>query len=234
MFGTEETEKLHFAICAKQLRQGLNEQLEKFVTPHPDTNLIIIYTLQRIREAGADKYSYASDYGIMESLKQFSDRNGICLLLVHHTRKQPAEDKIDMISGTNGLQVASDGAFLIQKEKRTGDEVTLDISAQDQPEQRFYLKWDVKRLVWDLLRVENEPWKEPPDPVLESVASLIQSSRSWIGTPSELVSVLELSMKPNKLTQHLNVQAGRLKNEYGIHYESCRTHSGRCIKLSPA
>ena len=43
-----------------------------------------------------------------------------------------------------------------------------------------------------------------------------------------------LHIKPNKLTQHLNVQAGRLKNEYGIHYESCRTHSGRSIKLRPA
>ena len=234
MFGTEGTEKLHFAICVKQLGQGLNTQLERFVTEHPDTNLIIIDTLQRIRETGSDKYSYASDYELMKELKRLSDQRGICLLLVHHTRKQPAEDKFDMISGTNGLLGASDGAFLLQKEKRTGDEATLDISARDQPEQRFYLKRDAEHLFWTLLRVENEPWKEPPDPVLESVVSLIQSTGNWIGTPSELVSDLGLTIKPNKLTQHLNVQAGRLKNEYGIHYESCRTHSGRSIKLSPA
>ena len=129
---------------------------------------------------------------------------------------------------------ASDGAFLLQKEKRTGDEATLDISARDQPEQRFYLKRDAEHLVWNLLRVENEPWKEPPDEILEAISDLLQKEQNWIGTPSELVSALKLSMKPNKLTQHLNVQAGRLKNEYGIHYESCRTHSGRSIKLSPA
>ena len=36
-------------------------------------------------------------------LKNFSGRYGICLLLVHYTRKQTSDDKFDMISGTNGL-----------------------------------------------------------------------------------------------------------------------------------
>ena len=40
-------------------RQGLEEQLKGFVREHTDTRLIIIDTLQKIREAGAEKYSYA-------------------------------------------------------------------------------------------------------------------------------------------------------------------------------
>lgn len=47
MFGVEGTDKLHFAICAKQLGAGLDEQLEKFIREHPDTRLIIIDTLQK-------------------------------------------------------------------------------------------------------------------------------------------------------------------------------------------
>ena len=31
----------------------------------PDTKLIIIDTLQKIREAGGDKYSYANDYEVV-------------------------------------------------------------------------------------------------------------------------------------------------------------------------
>lgn len=50
MFGVEGTDKLHFAVYAKQLGNGLDEQLEKFVQEHPDTKLIIIDTLQKIRE----------------------------------------------------------------------------------------------------------------------------------------------------------------------------------------
>jgi hypothetical protein len=39
---------------------------------------------------GNDKYSYSSDYDIISKLKSFTDTTGICLLLVHHTRKQPS------------------------------------------------------------------------------------------------------------------------------------------------
>ena len=92
MFGTNSTDKLVFAVAAKQLGSGLNEQLQKFVREHPNTRLIIIDTLQKIREAQGDKYSYANDYEIMGRLKQFADQNMICILVVHHTRKQQAED----------------------------------------------------------------------------------------------------------------------------------------------
>ena len=100
MFGTDSTDNLHFALCAKQLGAGLDEQLHKFVQDYPDTRLIIIDTLQKVREIGSEKYSYAGDYEIVGRLKQFADRHDICLLLVHHTRKQQADDKFDMISGT--------------------------------------------------------------------------------------------------------------------------------------
>ena len=61
------TDTLHFATCAKQLGAGLYEQLARFVSEHRDTRLIIIDTLQKIREASADKFSYASDYEILVS-----------------------------------------------------------------------------------------------------------------------------------------------------------------------
>ena len=57
---------------------------------HTDTSLIIIDTLQKVREVGGDNYSYANDYEIITRLKQFADKYGICILLVHHTRKQTA------------------------------------------------------------------------------------------------------------------------------------------------
>ena len=115
MFGVEGTDTLHFATCAKQLGAGLYEQLTRFVSEHRGTRLIIIDTLQKIREASGDRYSYASDYEMIGQLKHFADQTGIALLLVHHTRKQQADDKFDMISGTNGLLVAADGAFVLQK-----------------------------------------------------------------------------------------------------------------------
>lgn len=60
--------------------------------------------------------NYSSDYGIIEILKRFADRFKVCLLVVHHTRKQDSDDVFDTISGTNGLLGAADGAFVMQKE----------------------------------------------------------------------------------------------------------------------
>ena len=233
MFGMDGTDNLRFAIYAKQLGVGLEEQLKKFVREHPDTKLIIIDTLQKVREAGGDKYSYANDYEVVGKLKRLADDCGICLLLVHHTRKQQADDKFDMISGTNGLLGAADGAFLLQKEKRTDGSAILDVAGRDQQEQRLYLTKDRDRLVWELERTETELWIEPPDPVLEAIAALVTTDKpTWSGTATELVTALDVDLKPNTLTMRLNVNAGRLLNEYGIRYENSRSHAGRKITLA--
>ncbi len=233
MFGTESADNLYFSIYAKQLGAGLEEQLKWFVQEHPDIRLIIIDTLQKVRESGGDTYSYASDYEVIAKLKAFADEHGICLLLVHHTRKQQAEDKFDMISGTNGLLGAADGAFLLQKERRTSNTATLDISGRDQQDQRLYLTRNEERLIWSLERAETELWKEPPDPVLAAIAALVTAEQpQWSGTATELVAALGLEMKPNALSMRLNVRAGKLQCEYGIRYESHRSHAGRTLSFT--
>ena len=45
---------LHFAVMSQQLHNGLVEQIEQFLKEHPQTRLIVIDTLQRIRSAGND------------------------------------------------------------------------------------------------------------------------------------------------------------------------------------
>lgn len=232
MFGTEGTDKLFFSVSAHQLDNGLDKQLSGFIGEHPDTSLIIIDTLQKVREVGGDSYSYANDYDIIAKLKCFSDTHGICLLLVHHTRKQQADDKFDMISGTNGLLGAADGAFLLHKEKRTANAAVLEISGRDQQDQKLYLVRDPVKLSWNLERAETELWKEPPEPLLEHIARFITSDNpSWQGTPTELVQRLGTDMPANALTYKLNVNAGRLYNEHHISYGSKRTHNGRQVWL---
>lgn len=164
MFGMESTENLYFSVSAGQLGRGLDEQLAKFVVEHPDTKLIIIDTLQKVREIGGDNYSYANDYQIITRLKSFADMHGLCLLLVHHTRKQTSDDKFDMISGTSGLLGAADVSF-------------------------------------------------------------------WEGSATELVALLNADVQVNIITKRLNILAGRLYDEHGIHYKKGRCHEGRKIIL---
>lgn len=233
MFGVEGTDNLHFAVYAKQLGAGLDEQLEKFIREHPGTRLIIIDTLQKIREVSTDAYSYANDYDIVGRMKQFADKNGVCVLLVHHTRKQQAGDKFEMISGTNGLLGCADGAFLLQKEKRTDLSATLEIVGRDQPDQKLHLIRDTEKLIWQLDHAETELWKNAPDPLLGKIAAVItEDNPIWNGSATELVSLLQEDIQPNILTRKLNVKAGELLNEYSIEYSMKRTRNGSAICLT--
>ena len=233
MFGTDSTENLYFSVSSKPLGNGLTDQLSGFIREHPDTTLVIIDTLQKIREVDSDSYSYAKDYEIINQLKQFSDSWGICLLLVHHTRKQKSSDNFDMISGTNGLLGCADGAFMLYKETRTSNKATLEISGRDQQDQKIHLIRDEEKLCWNFEKAETELWKEPPEPLLECIANLVTEEKpTWQGTATELIEKLGLDMKPNVVSLKLNVNAGRLMNDYSIRYTNKRNHSGRMIFFS--
>ena len=233
MYGVNDTDRLHFATAAGKLGNGLDEQLENFVREHPDTRLIIIDTMQKIREVGGEAYSYASDYEIIGKLKQFADKHCICVLTVHHTRKQPAGDSFEMISGTTGLLGCADGSLLMQKKKRTAMEATIDVVGRDQQDQILYLKKDADTQIWNLEKVENELHKEPPDHVLDAVAGLLSAEHPiWTGSPSALADVVHVGMAANALSKYLNVKSGRLLDEYHVRYENKVRHEGRRITLT--
>jgi RecA-family ATPase len=232
MFGVDGTANLHFAITSKKLGEGLEDQLEEFIDKHPNTRIIIIDTLQKIRQGGNDTYSYANDYECVGNLKKFADQKEICLLIVHHTRKQQASDKFDMISGTTGILGCADGAFILQKEKRTDSTATLDIVGRDQCDQKLYLVRNQEKLFWDLDHAETELWKSPPDPIVLKISEFITNENpKWSGTASELVEILNLDIAPNSLTKKLNIEAGNLENDFGIQYEYHRKPDRRIINL---
>ena len=229
MFEMEGSENFYFVTKSKSLNDGLEKQLVTFVTEHKDARLIIIDTLQKVREVGVDKFSYASDYEIVTKLKAFIDKYGICFLVVHHTRKMESTDSFDMISGTNGLL----GAFVMPKEKRTDNKAVLEVAGRDQQDQKLWLNFNRERCVWELTKTETELWKEPEDPVLEKIKELVtETMPEWVGTATELVEVLQVEMQPNALSRKLNVSLERLILEYGIQYKAERGHDGRKIRLA--
>ena len=124
---------LHFAVMSQQLHNGLVEQIEQFLKEHPQTRLIVIDTLQRIRTAGNDANPYASDYRDIGVLKALADKHRIAILLVHHLRKMNDDDPMNMISGTTGLSGATDSNFVLRKSKRRENTATLYCTGRDIP-----------------------------------------------------------------------------------------------------
>ena len=231
MFGIESADNLYFATQAKTLKEGLDGELEEFVKQHTDARLIIIDTLQKVREVGGETFSYSNDYEIVTKLKAFSDKYGICLLVVHHTRKMESGDSFDMISGTNGLLGAADGAFIMQKKKRTDNTAVLDIVGRDQPDQELTIEFDRERCIWKFKKAETELWKQPPNPLLEAINGFLAEGRpEWEGTATELLKLLpDMQLSANVLSRRLNVVNSQLLNDYGIFYDNKRGHERRII-----
>lgn len=231
MFGTDGADSLFFSVSAGNLGNGLDEQLQEFMKQHTDTKLIIIDTLQKVREVGGDRYSYSSDYEIVTKLKSFSDKYGVCLLVVHHTRKLESEDSFDMISGTNGLLGAADGAFIMHKKKRTDNTAVMDIVGRDQPDQELTIEFDREQCIWKFQKAETELWKQPPNPLLEAINEfLTEEMQEWEGTATELLKQLpDMQLSANVLSRRLNVVNSQLLNDYGIFYDNKRGHERKII-----
>ena len=233
----QDSEHLILSVFSETLAEGLAERLSDFWSEHADTVLIIIDTLQRVRGRTPDNGSYAADYDTLARLKEFSDTYGVTVLVVHHTRKEGAEDVFNTISGTNGLMGAADGALLLHKDKRIALDAVLEVVGRDQPQLRLHLRFAAAHLCWELLEAETERYREPPCPLLEVLSRLVnEENPAWNGTATELArSLSEMdssrSFTPNWVVRTLNVQQENLLRDYGVRYVSHRTKEGKAFSL---
>ena len=193
--------------------------------------------MQRVRGRTPEVGSYAADYDTLTRLKEFSDTCGVALLLVHHTRKEGAEDIFNTISGTNGLMGAADGALILHKDRRTNADAVLEIVGRDQQQLRLHLRFDAAHLRWELIEAETERFKEPPNPLLELVSRLVnEKKQSWSGTATELAQCLSemdssQNFTPNWIVRTLNAQQENLLRDHGVRYISRRTREGKTLSL---
>ena len=233
----QDSEHLILSVFSETLDEGLTERLSDFWSEHTDTVLIIIDTLQRVRGRTPDNGSYAADYDTLARLKEFSDTYGVTVLVVHHTRKEGAEDVFNMISGTNGLMGAADGALLLHKDKRTASDAVLEVVGRDQPQLRLHLRFAAAHLCWEMLEAETERYREPPCPLLKVLSRLVnEENPSWNGTATELAQCLSKmdssqSFTPNWIVRTLNAQQDTLLRKYDIRYVAHRTREGKSLSL---
>ena len=121
---------VHFCTESRILGNGLTEQLEQFLGEHPDTTLVIIDTLQMIRGTNYDN-TYANDYRDLSVLKRLADAHGIAVLLIHHLRKEKADDVFNRISGTTAISGAVDSSFTLVGEQRGSGRAKLHCIGRD-------------------------------------------------------------------------------------------------------
>lgn len=228
----EASEHLHFAVASCKLTDGLVGQLEDYLKAYPDSRLIVIDTLQKIRTSSKEN-AYANDYGDISIIKDFADRHSLAVVVVHHIRKQGDNDVFNKVSGTTGLTRSADTTFVLEKETRASDTAKLYCVGRDIEYQEFTLRF--RDCSWEMVerKGQQQLTEESIPPVLFRVVSFMQNREKWSGTATELLSQMQESdTPPNVITKLLNEYQASVLNENGIHYDYKRTKAGRRIVLS--
>ena len=150
--GRAAPDGLEVAWSWPRLDQGGVGALRKHLEDHPDTRLIVIDTLKKIRprESGS-RGVYDLDYEALEPLLPLAAEFGVAILVVHHQRKMEAGDPLDTISGSTGLTGGVDGALVLKRDRGKQD-ATLHIDGRDIEEpSEMALRWDADIASWALM-----------------------------------------------------------------------------------
>ena len=233
LVGSEDTpEKLILQTECQSIGQGLEEQITSFLYNRSDTGLVVIDTLQKVRSCDQSGSMYASDYKDVSALKSLADKYGICILLIHHLRKQAASDPFDQISGSNGLMGAADTTWVMQR-KRTSKNADIILTGRDLDRRTLYLHEE--NCIWLLDEeetAEEQRLKAVPE-YLWKVAEYGEQAGKWQGTATELLSAAGVDgVLPHMLTRKIVEHFDTVFTPKGIRYETHRTSQTRLLKFS--
>ena len=227
---------LHFAVMSQQLHNGLVEQIEQFLKEHPQTRLIVIDTLQRIRTAGNDTNPYASDYRDIGVLKALADKHRIAILLVHHLRKELADDVFSRISGTTAISGAVDSSFTLIEDRRGSGKAKLSCIGRDIEYRELTLERNGEN-VWELVSDSRTQPELLGGRIVILLSELMRDYDEFIGTPAKLAERIDPvdteGITPKKVSRLILQNVDTLR-EIGISAVVRRSNGKRLIELRRA
>ena len=227
---------VHFTTNSDTLGKGLEEQLCAFLAEHPDTVLVIIDTLQMIRGAGYDNTD-ANDYRDLSALKRIADAHGIAILLIHHLRKELADDVFSRISGTTGLSGATDSNFVLRKSQRRENTATLYCTGRDIPYRELALEFDGEDHVWKLLSDDCEQTEQPSERILFLLSELLHQQPEISAPAKVLLEKIDPAgaegLTPNSFSHRIRKSVDALRRN-GITVSFRKSNGDRLICLKRA
>jgi RecA-family ATPase len=125
----------------------LEEQIEKM---RPD--IVVIDTLQRIRDQSATRESYKQDYLEISKIANLSKKLDIPFLVLHHTRKDTSGPNIARVLGTYGIAGAADGILELMKDKN--EHYALSVAGRDIDEARWVIERDEDFKTWRIVSTD--------------------------------------------------------------------------------
>lgn len=226
---------LELGVVADNIGDGLSEQIVAHIQKYPNTKLVIIDTLQKVRrKSGNNALQYANDYDDLSKVKEIADSLSIAILLIHHTRKTADNiDPFNEISGSTGIMGTADECFVMKKDARFSEKATLYITGRDVEQQELRMLFQDKR--WEVeeeLGPQDFLQEQIPEFIFRLV-DFIKEQKQWKGTMAELLAEMnENEVIPNKASKYIAAYYGDALEPASIRYTSTRLAKGRVFSFS--
>ena len=224
----EPSDNLNFAIMAESISNGLPEQIEYCRKRFDDLKIVVIDTLQKVRNESES--SYSSDYKELSVMKALADKLGIAIVLVHHTRKCSDSDPFNMISGSTGLSGCVDGSMVLIESKRGSRKAKLHCVGRDIENQEINVVFENSR--W---KVSDDIKNVKPDYFSFAVHDFMVTQKTFKGSATQLAeklsALLYKEVFSNRVKKDLIQHAYDLQ-DYGVAFESKRSNGQRIIILN--
>ena len=178
--GRECPDNLRFSTAAPTLDRGLADHMRELLDFYPDTRLVVIDTLGRVRTASRLD-GYQRDYQELATLKAIADEQGAAIVAVHHLRKAGG-DPFDRISGTNGVFGAADAAWVLTRERQSS-EGKLAVVGRDFDEAELVLNFS-DSCRWTLVSDDAKAHRFAQDPLVQ----FLSTTDSFVGFGEELAA----------------------------------------------
>jgi hypothetical protein len=134
-----------------RLDKGGGAKIRKWIEQSENPALVIVDTLKKVRPSDdLRKRLYDLDYDPVKYLSDLFTSASVCGLIIHHTRKNAADDDIDLLSGSTGLTGAADGLWVLKRARGECDAV-LSVSGKDVEDQQIAMRWDKDIYQWNVL-----------------------------------------------------------------------------------
>jgi hypothetical protein len=116
---------------ARNIGQGLEEDIGSWLTEHPDAAMVAIDTLGKVRGASdGRRNAYEVDVQALSELQNLFRNRGTALVIVHHARKATSDDFLASVSGTYGITGSADTIVVIRR-KRLEEFGTVLVTGRD-------------------------------------------------------------------------------------------------------
>ncbi len=203
--GSRAAALLTLETACPTMPSGGDAVIVEWIEQNPGARLVIVDTFEKMRGRNPQGVSaYAADYAAAGRFKTVADNYGVPILLIHHVRKQAAEDWQDLVSGTNGLTGAVDATLVLERSRGQADGV-LHVTGRDVVENDYAMTFD--GTFWTKLDGPASDYE-----LGDTRADLVRLVREYPGSkPAQLADALQLPAANVRQALSRMAKAGQLR-----------------------